>query len=170
MIVSAVVAMNSKLLIGKNNDLPWKLKDDLEHFKDYTLNKPIIMGRKTFESIGRPLPNRFNIVISSQDGTEEEISYTRSIHDALDISKDFCGSTGQNEAVLIGGSRVFEEGFNFLDKLVITWVKADKLEGDVYFPKFDLSKWNEISSKNYSSSDINEYDFSIKEYLKVKNL
>ena len=65
MIISTVVAMNSKYLIGINNDLPWRLKDDLEHFKNYTLNKPIIMGRKTFESIGRVLPNRFNVIVSS---------------------------------------------------------------------------------------------------------
>ena len=64
MIISAVVAMNSSLLIGKDNDLPWKLKDDLEHFKAYTLGKPIIMGRKTYESIGRPLPDRLNVVVS----------------------------------------------------------------------------------------------------------
>ena len=65
MIISILVAMNEDLLIGVNNDLPWKLQDDLEHFKNYSLNKPIIMGRKTFESIGRPLPNRKNIVVSS---------------------------------------------------------------------------------------------------------
>ena len=70
MIISAVVAMNSSLLIGKDNDLPWKLKDDLEHFKAYTLGKPIIMGRKTYESIGRPLPDRLNVVVS---GTINEI-------------------------------------------------------------------------------------------------
>ena len=64
MIISAVVAMNSSLLIGKDNDLPWKLKDDLEHFKTYTLGKPIIMGRKTYDSIGRPLPDRLNVVVS----------------------------------------------------------------------------------------------------------
>ena len=81
MIISILVAMNEELLIGVNNDLPWKLQDDLEHFKNYSLNKPIIMGRKTFESIGRPLPNRKNIVVSSsmkeQDGIKIFNNLTR---------------------------------------------------------------------------------------------
>ena len=76
MIISSLVAMNSNRLIGVNNDLPWKLRDDLEHFKNYSMNKPIIMGRNTFDSIGRPLPNRINIIVSNKMKQVEAVSYT----------------------------------------------------------------------------------------------
>ena len=84
MIISAVVAMNSSLLIGKDNDLPWKLKDDLEHFKAYTLGKPIIMGRKTYESIGRPLPDRLNVVVSGTINEIDNLITVTSLKKAID--------------------------------------------------------------------------------------
>ena len=89
MIISILVAMNEELLIGVNNDLPWKLQDDLEHFKNYSLNKPIIMGRKTYESIGRPLPNRKNIVVSSLMTEQDGIKVFNNLNDAITFSKKY---------------------------------------------------------------------------------
>ena len=167
MIISAVVAMNSSLLIGKDNDLPWKLKDDLEHFKTYTLGKPIIMGRKTYESIGRPLPDRLNVVVSRTINEIDNLITVTSLKKAINEARIYCESHGQNEIVLIGGAGIFKEGLEILNKLVITWVDADDLQGDVYFPRFNINEWKETDSKDFSCSADNQFDFTIKEYLKL---
>ena len=88
MIVSALVAMNGNRLIGVNNELPWKLKDDLEHFKNYSMHKPIIMGKNTYESIGRPLPNRINIVVSSTMKSSKDLTVCKTLDQALQIARD----------------------------------------------------------------------------------
>ena len=110
MIISILVAMNEELLIGVNNDLPWKLQDDLEHFKNYSLNKPIIMGRKTFESIGRPLPNRKNIVVSSSMKEQDGIKVFNNLNDAIAFSKKYNEENNIDEIILIGGANVFADG------------------------------------------------------------
>ena len=167
MIISAVVAMNSSFLIGKDNDLPWKLKEDLEHFKAYTLGKPIIMGRKTYESIGRPLPNRLNVVVSRTISEIDNLLTVSTLKKAINEARIYCESNGQDEIVLIGGAGIFKEGLEILNKLVITWVNADDLEGDVYFPSFSLDEWKETDSKDFSRSADNQFDFTIKEYMKL---
>ncbi len=167
MIISAVVAMNSSFLIGKDNDLPWKLKEDLEHFKSYTLGKPIIMGRKTYESIGRPLPNRLNVVVSRTISEIDNLLTVSTLKKAINEARIYCESNGQDEIVLIGGAGIFKEGLEILNKLVITWVNADDLEGDVYFPSFSLDEWKETDSKDFSRSADNQFDFTIKEYVKL---
>ena len=101
MIISILVAMNEELLIGVNNDLPWKLQDDLEHFKNYSLNKPIIMGRKTFESIGRPLPNRKNIVISNK---LHFISDSVPVFNNLETAKNYTMRGGYKENWILRNS------------------------------------------------------------------
>ncbi|MDC3098857.1 dihydrofolate reductase [Gammaproteobacteria bacterium] len=162
MIISSLVAMNSNNLIGVNNDLPWKLKDDLEHFKNYSMGKPIIMGRNTFDSIGRPLPNRINIIVSSQIKQVEGCHICKSLDEAIELGKTHTN----DEIILIGGSRIFQEGMQKINKLVISWVDADHLKGDVYFPEFDISDWLEVSNEHYRQSDRNEFSFEIKEYIK----
>ena len=129
MIISTVVAMNSKYLIGINNDLPWRLKDDLEHFKNYTLNKPIIMGRKTFESIGRVLPNRFNVIVSSTLSNIKKAEIVKNLDSAISVSKEYCEKNNQQEIAIIGGAGVFKEAKSIINKLVVSWVDADHLEG-----------------------------------------
>ena len=166
MIISILVAMNEELLIGVNNDLPWKLQDDLEHFKNYSLNKPIIMGRKTFESIGRPLPNRKNIVVSSSMKEQDGIKVFNNLNDAITFSKKYNEENDIDEIILIGGAKVFAEGLKQTTKLVISWVDASSIEGDVYFPKFNKQEWREVDSKKFLKSEKNQYDFEIKEYLR----
>ena len=166
MIISILVAMNEDLLIGVNNDLPWKLQDDLEHFKNYSLNKPIIMGRKTFESIGRPLPNRKNIVVSSVMREQDGIKVFSNLNDAIAFSKKYNEENNIDEIILIGGAKVFAEGLKQTTKLVISWVDASNIEGDVYFPEFNKQEWREVSSKKFLKSETNQYDFEIKEYLR----
>ena len=166
MIISILVAMNEELLIGVNNDLPWKLQDDLEHFKNYSLNKPIIMGRKTFESIGRPLPNRKNIVVSSSMKEQDGIKVFNNLNDAIALSKKYNKENDLDEIILIGGAKVFAEGLKQTTKLVISWVDASSIKGDVYFPEFNKQEWREVDSKKFLKSEKNQYDFEIKEYLR----
>ena len=162
MIISSLVAMNSNRLIGVNNDLPWKLRDDLEHFKNYSMNKPIIMGRNTFDSIGRPLPNRINIIVSNKMKQVEGCHICKSLDEAIELGMKYTN----DEIILIGGSRIFEEGMQKINKLVISWVDANHLKGDIYFPEFNANDWLEVSSEHHSKSDQNEYSFVIKEYVK----
>ena len=153
MIISILVAMNEDLLIGVNNDLPWKLQDDLEHFKNYSLNKPIIMGRKTFESIGRPLPNRKNIVVSSVMKEQEGIKVFNNLNDAIVFCERYNKENNIDEIILIGGAKIFAEGLKQTTKLVISWVDAGSIKGDVYFPKFNKQEWKEVNSKKFLKLD-----------------
>ena len=119
MIISHLVALSNNFVIGVNNDLPWKLKKDLQHFSSYTQNKAIVMGRKTFESIGRPLPNRKNIVISSKLSAQEGIEVVSCLDQGIELASQWNkDTTGSKEVVLIGGGYVFEESKNIVNKLV----------------------------------------------------
>ena len=108
MIISHLVALSNNFVIGVNNDLPWKLKKDLQHFSAYTQNKAIVMGRKTFESIGRPLPNRKNIVISSTLSAQKGIDIVSNLDQGIELASQWNKDTaGSKEVVLIGGGYVF---------------------------------------------------------------
>ena len=126
MIISHLVALSNNFVIGVNNDLPWKLKKDLQHFSAYTQNKAIVMGRKTFESIGRPLPNRKNIVISSTLNDQEGIEIVSSLDQGIKVADQWNKrNTESEEVVLIGGGYVFEESKNMVNKLVLTRVNCE---------------------------------------------
>jgi dihydrofolate reductase len=167
MIISHLVALSNNFVIGVNNELPWKLKKDLQHFSAYTQNKAIVMGRKTFESIGRPLPNRKNIVISSwlepQEGLEVVANLNHAIEVASQWNKD---NSTEEEIVLIGGGYVFKESKNIVNKLVLTRVECE-IDGDVFYPQIDLSNWKEISRESYKRDSENEYDFKIETLVKT---
>ena len=167
MIISHLVALSNNFVIGVNNDLPWKLKKDLQHFSAYTQNKAIVMGRKTFESIGRPLPNRKNIVISSSLESQEGLEVVPSLNQAIEVASQWNkdNSAGE-EIVLIGGGYVFEESKNIVNKLVLTRVECE-INGDVFYPQIDLSDWKEISQESYKRDSVNEYDFRIKTLVKT---
>ena len=166
-IISHLVAVSNELVIGVDNDLPWNLKDDLAHFKKYTLNKVIIMGRKTYESIGRPLPNRINYVISRTikeiDGAHVFNNLEEAMLSAEKHNKDL---DIENEIVIIGGGHLFEETLPILNKLVITKVDCS-VAGDVYYPKIDMKNWDLISSESYTKDSDNDYNFKIEEYKKL---
>ena len=149
LIISHVVAMSNNQVIGINNDLPWSLKDDLAHFKEYTTGKIIVMGRKTFESIGRPLPNRENFVISSTLNSLEGVSIFPSLDDAL------AAANVQNthaEIVIIGGGYLFRDSIDTFNKLVLTRVNCS-IEGDVFYPKIDFKRWNLESKEDFFKND-----------------
>ena len=120
------------------------------------------MGRNTFESIGRPLPNRTNIIVSNKLESIEGCYICKSLDEAIELGEKYTN----DEIILIGGSRIFEEGMSRVNKLVISWVSAAHLDGDVYFPEFNIDDWLEVSSENFDQSDQNEFAFTIKEYIK----
>ena len=167
MIISHLVALSNNFVIGVNNDLPWKLKKDLQHFSTYTQNKAIVMGRKTFESIGRPLPNRKNIVISSSLESQESLEVVPNLNQAIEVASQWNkdNSAGE-EIVLIGGGYVFEESKNIVNKLVLTRVECE-INGDVFYPQIDLSDWKEISQESFKRDSENEYDFRIETLVKT---
>jgi dihydrofolate reductase len=167
MIISHLVALSNNFVIGVNNDLPWKLKKDLQHFSAYTQNKAIVMGRKTFESIGRPLPNRKNIVISSLLESQESLEVVPNLNQAIEVANQWNkDNSAEEEIVLIGGGYVFEESKNIVNKLVLTRVECE-IDGDVFYPQIDLSDWKETSRESYKRDSENEYDFRIETLIKT---
>ena len=167
MIISHVVALSNNNVIGVDNNLPWNLKTDLSHFKKYTTNKIIIMGRKTYESIGRPLPNRINYVVSKTIDQIEGAYVFNSTENAIDNAKDYCNKKGLNEIVIIGGGFLFRDTLSVTNKLVLTRVDCN-IDGDVFYPEIDLSNWLEKDSISFSKDADNDYDFIVSTYEKVK--
>ncbi|MDA9112321.1 dihydrofolate reductase [Gammaproteobacteria bacterium] len=167
LIISHVVAMSNNQVIGVNNDLPWNLKDDLAHFKEYTTGKTIVMGRKTFESIGRALPNRVNYVISSTLSEIEGVSIFKTLDDAMEAAKAHnIENNISNEIAIIGGGYLFRDSINTFNKLVLTKVDCS-IEGDVFYPDVDFSNWELVSSESFLKDKDNQYNFSIETYRKL---
>ncbi|MDQ0595622.1 dihydrofolate reductase [Chryseobacterium ginsenosidimutans] len=159
-----VVAMGEKNEIGFENQLLWHLPKDLKHFKDITSGHPIIMGRKTYESIGKPLPNRTNIVVSRKKGWfEEGILIVGSIKEAVKFAKKI-----DEEVFIIGGGNIYEQTIDIVDKLEVTLVKAD-LQADTYFPKIDSKIWKKTTEVCHEKDEKNQYDFCFQTYEKIKN-
>lgn len=156
-----IVAMGKNRLIGIDNDLPWHLPNDLKHFKEATLGKPIIMGRKTFESFGgRPLPNRPNLVVSrNADYLAQGAEVFTSVEEAIASQKD------AEEIAIIGGAQIYEQWINKVDRLIITQVDAE-LEGDAYFPEIDLAIWQEVLREHHPQDEKHNYAFDFVEYRK----
>ena len=167
LIISHVVAMSNNWVIGVNNDLPWSLKDDLAHFKKYTTGKIIVMGRKTYESIGRPLPNRVNYVISSTLKDIEGVSIFTSLEDAIEAAKIYnLDQDIANEVAIIGGGYLFRDSIHSFNKLVLTRVDCS-IDGDVYYPEIDFNNWELISSNKFLKNRDNQYDFTVETYKKL---
>tara|TARA_B100000614_G_scaffold143927_1_gene128000 strand:- start:291 stop:794 length:504 start_codon:yes stop_codon:yes gene_type:complete len=159
-VISHVVALSNNNVIGVNNDLPWNLKTDLAHFKAYTTNKIIVMGRKTFQSIGRPLPNRLNFVVSKTIKDIEGAHVFTSTEEALSNANKLCVENSYKEIVIIGGGYLFRETLDIVNKLVLTRVDCD-IDGDVYYPEINLENWKERSSVEHKKDSENEYNFKV---------
>ena len=167
MIISHLVALSNNFVIGVNNDLPWKLKKDLQHFSAYTHNKAIVMGRKTYESIGRPLPKRKNIVISSTLNAQEGIEIVSSLDQGIQVASQWnIDNAKSEEIVLIGGGYVFEESKDMVNKLVLTRVECE-IVGDVFYPQINLDYWKKVSSEAFEQDDENEYNFKVETFVKT---
>lgn len=152
MIISLIAAMAEGRIIGKDNQMPWHLPADLAWFKKNTLNKPIIMGRKTYESIGRPLPGRHNIVLSRQAGNDERVTWVTSAEQAL-------AALGETEEVMIiGGGNIYRQFLPQANRLYITHIEAN-LDGDTAFPDYSPEQWHTVFSESHNKDEKNQYDY-----------
>ena len=152
---SLVVAMARNGVIGRNNQLPWRLPADMAFFKRITMGHPIIMGRRTYESIGKPLPGRLNIVVSGQEGFQAPgCIVARSMEEAYHTAGN------ATEACIIGGNAIFEAALPSADTIYLTEVDAE-VAGDVYFPPFDRSEWAETELERHAADDRHAYPFRI---------
>ncbi|AHK17042.1 MULTISPECIES: type 3 dihydrofolate reductase [Thalassolituus] len=162
--LSLMVAVAQNRVIGRNNALPWYLPEDLKYFKKTTLGKPIIMGRKTFESIGKPLPGRTNIIITRQpDFTADGIKVVHTVEAARELAESICLVNGQDEAMIIGGAEIYGLTLPHCDRLYLTEVHAD-VEGDAFFPEYDKAAWQEVVREDFAADGPNPYNYSFVVY------
>jgi dihydrofolate reductase len=161
--LTLVVAMDAQRGIGVDNQLPWHLPEDLAHFKRVTLGHPIIMGRKTFDSIGRPLPKRRNIVVTrNQDWSHEGVEVARSLQEAVAMA-------GDEPASIIGGAQIFNEAMDIADRMIVTHI--DKVyRCDTFFPEIDPTQWAAVSRElqHAEGGDGGAVDFSFVTYERLK--
>ena len=163
MIISIIVATAKNQVIGKHNDIPWYLPADLKYFKKTTLNHHIIMGRNCYESIGRPLPKRTNIILTRNPFyVASNCLVAHSMEEALKIAQD----NGETEAFIIGGGEIYKESLPYTDRVYLTAVDLE-VDGDVFFPKLDSKEWKEISSEAHLAEGKNEYDYVFKTYHRI---
>ena len=157
--IHLLVAKSDNNVIGQDNQLIWHLPNDLKHFKEITTGHPIIMGRKTFESIGRILPNRTNIIITrNRNYSIENAKVAHSLNEALELAKEI-----DENIFIIGGGKIYEQAIDFADILEVTEVH-ENFEGDTYFPEIDLNVWKEISRIKQYKDEKNEFDYSFVRY------
>ncbi|HWJ96214.1 MAG TPA: dihydrofolate reductase [Telluria sp.] len=158
--ITLVVAMDAQRGIGVDNKLPWHLPEDLAHFKRVTLGHPIIMGRKTFDSIGRPLPKRRNIVVTrNPQWAHEGVDAVTSLQDAVALA-------GDEPASIIGGAQIFGESMALADRMIVTEI-AHTFKCDTFFPPIDKSVWQETARERHHS-EANGFDYDFVTYERVK--
>jgi dihydrofolate reductase len=152
-IVSLIAAMANNRVIGKGNQMPWHLPADLGHFKTVTFGKPVIMGRKTYESIGRPLPGRRNIIISRNRNYKIEGCETAvSLEEAMELVNEV------EEIMIIGGGHVYSQAIPLADRLYLTFIDLD-VDGDTQFPEFEHLKLTEVKREKHLKDEKNSYDY-----------
>lgn len=160
--LAMIAAQSENRVIGTNNKLPWYLPEDLKYFKRVTLGKPIIMGRKTFESIGRPLPGRTNIVITRNPDWHHSGACVRAVHSlqaAVELAESLALINGFEESVIIGGAEIYALALPRADRIYLTQVHAE-VQGDAYFPALDDAQWQEVAREDFTAIEPNPYDYS----------
>ncbi len=160
--ISIIVALSENNVVGINNQLPWHLSADLKRVKALTMGHHLIMGRKTFESIGRPLPGRTNVIITRNKNFKAEGCVTvSSLTEALERSKD------DSEVFIFGGGEIFREGLPKVTKIYMTRIHRD-FEGDTHFPELNSNDWKEISRQDFNADEKNNYNYSFIDLERVK--
>lgn len=157
-IIISAISLNN--VIGLNNKIPWDNNEELKHFKETTLNNAVLMGRKTYDSIGKPLPKRINLVISrdiKSNDKSSDLFYFTSISDALKYAENL----EIEKTYIIGGSEIYSQMINKVDELLISCMRFE-IEGDKYFPEISEKKWQLEKRSNYKS-------FAVEKYKKIKN-
>ena len=156
--IIAAVAKNNAL--GKNNDLIWHLPADLKRFKEITLGHHIIMGRKTFESLGKPLPNRTTIIITRNPDYKAPGCIV-----VNELEKAIKAAAVDENPFILGGAEIYKQAMSFADILDLTLVH-ESFDGDAFFPNIDMSKWTEMSRQDFKADENNKYDYSFVQYKK----
>jgi dihydrofolate reductase len=162
MSISIISAIGRNNEIGKKNALLWDMPADLKHFKEKTSGHTIIMGQKTFESIGRPLPNRRNIVLTLNKNLR--IDGVETFYSIEELEKEFLNI--DEEVFIIGGGQIYKLFIEKADKLYLTEVEADFKDADTFFPTFDKNKWQKVSEEKHEPDEKNKYSYTFTEYLK----
>lgn len=152
MIISLIAAFSANRVIGVDNVMPWHLPEDLAWFKRNTLHKPIIMGRKTYQSIGRALPGRHNIVVSRQTFDDASVTWVNSIEAALAVAGDV------EEVVIIGGGNLYQQTIAQAQRLYLTHIDAD-IKGDTYFPAYVSQQWQSVFCESHSADEDHQYAY-----------
>ncbi|WP_282126151.1 dihydrofolate reductase [Marinifilum flexuosum] len=156
--LAIIVAASRNNVIGKDNQLIWRLSADLKRFKALTTGHTIIMGRKTFDSIGKPLPNRTSVIITRQENYKQEgCIVVHSLEEALDVVKD------QDKVFIIGGGTIYEQAMEKADELYLTLVHKE-FEGDTFFPEIKSAQWESITREDCMPDEKNEYPYSFIDY------
>jgi dihydrofolate reductase len=163
MIVSIIVAVSQNRVMGKDNKLPWYLPADLKYFKKRTLGRNIIMGRKTFESLGKTLPGRTNIIVTHQnDYHPEGAIMAGDLQSAFEYSR----SNGETECMVIGGANIIRQSLPFANRIYYTKIFHD-FEGDTFFPELNLTEWKLVSEEPHAPDESNKYHYSFQVYESV---
>jgi dihydrofolate reductase len=166
MILSFIVAVSDNNAIGKNNQLPWHLPADLKFFKKTTLGKPVIMGRKTYESLGRPLPGRLNMILTSR----QDLAVPEGVllYDNINAAIERLQNEHTEEGFIIGGGKVFETTLPLVDRMYITRVHTNIADADAFFPSIDHTHWKIVWEEKHSADSQHKYDFSFQQYERVE--
>ena len=157
--ISLIAALAKNRVIGLNNKMPWHLPADLKNFKKITMNKPIIMGRKTFQSIGKALPGRVNIIITrDQAFVADHCEIAHSLDEALDIAKNKLAHEN-DEIMIIGGGNLYEQTLAMASRCYLSYIDLDT-EGEAFFPEWNPAEWEEISRETYEPDEKNLYSYA----------
>jgi len=160
MTISIVVAISENRAIGKDNKLLWYLPNDLKHFKAITTGNTVIMGRKTYESVGKPLPNRRNIIITRQDIAIEGCEVVNSIKAALELCRT------EREVFIVGGAEIYKQSLHLTDRIYLTVVHK-QFEGDSFFPEIKKTDWLQVSREDHQPDEKNSLPYSFITYERV---
>lgn len=165
MLISAIAAMSQNRVIGKDNQIPWYLPGDLKFFKKTTSGHHIIMGRKNYQSIGKPLPKRTNVVITRNPffiSTGCVIAH--SVEEAIQIAFE----NGESEAFIIGGGQIYAQSMHLIDRIYLSTIDLS-VDGDVFFPEFDRADWNVIDTQSHAADERNAHAFKIEVFDRKKD-
>lgn len=166
MTVSFIVAVSENNAIGINNELPWRLPEDLKFFKRTTIGKPVIMGRKTYESLGKPLPGRLNIVLTKNKDTDipEGVVICHTIQEAITIAE----KENTDEIFIIGGGKIFEQAMHDADRLYVTRVHTNIGNADAFFPDIDHTHWKLVWDEAHKADDKHAYDYTFQKFERIE--
>lgn len=159
--LSILAALSTNNVIGRDNAVPWRLSTDLKRLKSMTMGHHVIMGRKTYASVGRPLPGRTNLVITRDESyAPEGVIVVHSLEDAIRIA----AGSGDDESFILGGAEIYTQSMHRADRMYLTRVHAE-VEGDTFFPDFDdVSEWHLVDAEHFDADEKNEYPFSFLTY------